>query len=232
MADFVLSCCSTVDLSENHLTDRGIAYMPFHYIINGTEYRDDLGRTMPLPQFYQAMVDGASPCTSQVNTTEYEEYFEAFLEDGKDLLHVCLSSGLSGSYACAKAACKTLRKKYPLRSIYVIDSLAASSGSGLLVDKLADLRDSGMDIEAVALWANQHRLEMNHWALSTDLEYFIRGGRVSKASGMFGKLLNICPMLTVDPSGHLNVYQKIRSKKMGFKALVGQMEAYAENGLL
>ena len=101
----------------------------------------------------------------------------------------------------------------------MIDSLAASSGSGLLVDKLADLRDSGMDIEAVALWANQHRLEMNHWVLS-DLEYFIRGGRVSKASGMFGKLLNICPMLTVDPSGHLNVYQKIRSKKWASRHLL------------
>ncbi len=93
MSDYVISCCSTADLTKEHFEKRNISYICFHYELNGKEYADDLGQSMPFDLFYKAMQDGASTKTSQVNADEFEEYFEGFLKQGKDVLHVCLSSG-------------------------------------------------------------------------------------------------------------------------------------------
>ena len=140
MSDYVISCCSTADLTKEHFEKRNISYICFHYELNGKEYADDLGQSMPFDQFYKAMQDGASTKTSQVNADEFEEYFEGFLKEGKDVLHVCLSSGISGVINSANVAKADLEEKYPGRKILVVDSLGASSGYGLFMDKLADLR--------------------------------------------------------------------------------------------
>ena len=147
MNDFVLSCCSTADLSKEHFEDRNIHYICFHFYLDGKEYSDDLGQSIPFDDFYRAMINGAETKTSQVNTEEFVEYFTPFLEAGKDILHVSLSSGISGVYNAAKAAAEELSEKYPERRIRVVDSLGASSGYGLIMDKLADLRDSGMSVD-------------------------------------------------------------------------------------
>ena len=97
MNDFVLSCCSTADLTAEHFAARDIHYICFHYSLNGKQYADDLGKSMPFDQFYQAMADGAETQTSQVNVEEFTAYFTPFLEQGKDILHVTLSSGISGA---------------------------------------------------------------------------------------------------------------------------------------
>ena len=89
MSSYVISCCSTADLTEEHFSKREISYICFHYKLNDTEYADDLGKSMPFDQFYTAMAAGASTKTSQVNADEFEAYFETFLQDGKDILHVC-----------------------------------------------------------------------------------------------------------------------------------------------
>ena len=149
MSDYVISCCSTADLTKEHFEKRNISYICFHYELNGKEYADDLGQSMPFDQFYKAMQDGASTKTSQVNADEFEEYFEGFLKEGKDVLHVCLSSGISGVINSANVAKADLEEKYPGRKILVVDSLGASSGYGLFMDKLADLRDEGRPIEEV-----------------------------------------------------------------------------------
>ena len=147
MSDFVLSACSTADLSKEHFEKRDIKYICFHFEIDGTEYQDDLGKSISLDKFYQMMADGAMTRTSQVSVGEYEEYFDSFLSQGKDLLHLTLSSGISGTYNSAMIAKSAMEEKYPDRKIYVVDSLAASAGFGLLMDKLADLRDIGMGTE-------------------------------------------------------------------------------------
>ena len=130
-------------MSEQHFQERDIHYICFHYMLNGKSYSDDLGKTMSFAAFYQAMADGAETRTSQVNVDEYIAYFTSFLEQGLDILHVTLSSGISGTYNSACLARDELSAKYPERKIYVVDSLGASSGYGLLMDKLADLRDGG-----------------------------------------------------------------------------------------
>lgn len=119
--------------------------------------RRRLGKSMPFDQFYQAMADGAETQTSQVNVEEFTAYFTPFLEQGKDILHVTLSSGISGVYNSACVAREELLQKYPDRKIYIVDSLGASSGYGLLMDRLADLRDKGEDVDSVYEWALANR---------------------------------------------------------------------------
>ena len=231
MSDYILSCCSTADLSAELMEARDIHYICFHYEVDGTTYPDDLGQSIPFSRFYQMMRDGAMTRTSQVAAGEYEEYFESFLREGKDILHLTLSSGISGTLNSAMIAAEDLREKYPERKIYIVDSLAASSGYGLFMDRLADLRDSGMSIDEVRDWAEDNKLKCLHWFFTSDLTFFIRGGRVSKASGMIGQMLNICPLLNVDAQGKLIPREKHRGKKKVIHAIVQKMKEQAENGL-
>ena len=224
-------CCSTADLTKKHFTDRDIHYICFHYELDGKQYRDDLGETMSFADFYQAMKDGADTKTSQINADEFEEYWEPFLKEGKDILHVTLSSGISGVYNSANIAKDMLEERYPDRKIYVVDSLCAASGYGLLMDKIADLRDSGMPLDELNQWVLDNRLKLHHWVYSSDLTFYIKGGRISKTSGMIGQMLNICPMIEVDREGKLSVVQKIRTKRKAIDAIVKKMEEFAEDGL-
>ncbi len=227
---YILSCCSTADLSEEHFRNRDIHYICFHYELNGVQYPDDLGKTMPFDKFYAAMAAGAETKTSQVNVEEFIAYFTPMLEAGQDILHVCLSSGISGVYNSANAAKAELEKQFPDRKILILDSLGASSGYGLFMDKLADLRDQGMEIDELYRWAEEHRLELHHWFFSTDLTYYVKGGRISKASGWFGTVLKICPLLNMDNLGRLIPRYKIRTKAKVIEAIVQKMEEHAQNG--
>ncbi|OJU16509.1 MAG: fatty acid-binding protein DegV [Clostridiales bacterium 43-6] len=230
MSNYILSCCSTADVSDEHFTERDIHYICFHYFLDGVQYSDDLGKSMSFDEFYKAMAAGAETKTSQVNVDEFVDYFTGFLEKGLDILHVSLSSGLSGTYNSACIARDDLAEKYPDRKIYIVDSLAASSGYGLLVDKLADLRDGGMGIDELHTWVNENKLTMHHWFFSTDLTFYVKGGRISKASGWFGTLLNICPLLNMNHTGHLIPRHKIRGKKAVIQEIVKKMEAHAQKG--
>ena len=210
---------------------REIHYICFHFMLDDITYPDDLGQSIPFPDFYQKMADGAMTKTSQVNADEFVEYFRPFLQEGKDILHFTLSSGISGVYNSACIAKDMLSEEFPDRKIYIIDSLAASSGYGLLMDALADKRDEGLDIDALKDWATHHLLNLNHWFFSGDLTFFIRGGRISKTAGTIGNMLNICPLMNVNNEGKLIVREKVRSKKKVIKAIVGKMEELARDGL-
>lgn len=229
--DYILSCCSTSDLHAQHYVDRNIKTVLFHFIVDGKDYMDDFGRSYPYEKFYNDMEAGCMTKTSQVSSGEYYKFFEPFLQEGKDILHVTLSSGLSGTYQSACNAASMLKEKYPDRKIYIVDSLGASSGYGLLMDKLADLRDQGMAIEELRAWAEEHKLEVHHWFFSTDLKYYVRGGRISKTSGFLGNLLHICPLLNMDEDGHLAPREKIRTIKKVEKIIVEKMVEFADKGL-
>ena len=141
MNDYVISCCSTADLLEQRFINRNISYICSHYEMDGRQYMDDLGKSMPFDQFYKAMQDGAETKTFQINADEFCNYFEPFLKEGKDILHATLSSGISGTLNSAMLARDMMEEKYPERKVYIVDSLNASAGYGMLMDKLADLRD-------------------------------------------------------------------------------------------
>lgn len=230
MSEYIISCCSTADLTVEHFNERNIRYLCFHYELDGKPYLDDLGQSMSMEEFYQAMVDGADTKTSQINAEEYEAHFRKYLEAGKDVIHLTLSSGISGSINSALVAKANLEEEYPDRKLYVVDSLAASSGFGLLVDKLADLRDEGMSIDELYDWVESNKRRLNHWFFSTDLTFYIKGGRVSKTAGIVGGILGICPLLNVDKEGRLIPRMKIKGKKKVYKAIVSKMEELADNG--
>lgn len=231
MSGYVLSCESTVDLSREHLERRGLSCICYPFELNGRMYRDDLGVTIPYDEFYAAMAGGAETRTAQINAYEFEEYFEPFLKDGKDVLHLCLSSGITGVMDSAQIAKINLEEKYPGRKICLVDSLAASSGFGLLMDQLADLRDGGMGLEELCQWAEENKRRVHHWFFSTDLTFYIKGGRISKTAGTVGTLLGICPLLNVSYDGRLIPREKIRSKKKVIQTIVDRMEQYADQGL-
>lgn len=230
MGNFVLCCDSTADLSKEHFERRDIHYVCFHFFLDGKEYFDDLGQSVPFDQFYQAMADGAETSTSQVNVDEYINFWKPMLEEGKDILHLCLSSGISGTINSAVNAARILEEDYPDRKIYVVDSLGASSGYGLIMETLADKRDEGMDLEELHAWVEEHKLNMHHWFFSTDLTFFVKGGRISKASGWFGGMLNICPLMNMDNEGHLVPRFKIPGKKKVVREIVKKMGEFADGG--
>lgn len=231
MGNYVLSCCSTADLTKEHFEARDIRYVCFHFELDGKPYVDDLGQSIAFSDFYKAMTDGAETKTSQINAEEFMDYFTPFLEEGKDILHLTLSTGISGVYNSAMIAKAELSEKYPDRKIYIVDSLAASSGFGLFMDKLADLRDAGMGIDELRDYAEANKLKLQHWFFSSDLTFFVKGGRVSKTAGFVGSVLDICPLLNVDYQGKLIPRFKIRTKKKVIQAIVKKMEELAENGL-
>ncbi|HAP33368.1 MAG TPA: DegV family protein [Lachnospiraceae bacterium] len=230
MADYVLSCCSTADLSDEYFKKRNIPYVCFHFELGGIDYLDDCGKSVTPEEMFKRMDAGEDTKTSQVSVGEYSAHFEQFLKEGKDVLHLTLSTGISGTYNAACIAANELREKYPDRKLYIVDSLAASSGFGLLVDKLADMRDAGVGIDELHAWAEDNKLRLHHWFFSTDLTYYIRGGRVSKVAGFFGTALNICPLLNVDFQGRLIPREKIHGKKKVIKRIVEKMEEFAEDG--
>jgi len=231
MNSYVLTCCSTVDLSKDYLDKREIPYVCFHFNIDGAEYPDDLGQSMPFEQFYARIQAGAMPTTSLVNTDQFLAFFEPILKSGKDILHLSFSSGLSGTYASAILARDELKERYPERKIIVIDSLGASSGYGLMLDTLADMRDAGTSLEDAAAWMEANKLNMHHWFFSTDLTHYKRGGRISPTAFVIGSLLNIYPLMNMDDGGHLTPRFKINGKKRVMREMVKQMEQHADDGL-
>ena len=231
MSDYIISCCSTADLTKEHFESRQINYICFHYELDGKEYVDDLGQSMDFHEFYRAMANGATTKTSQVNADEFIEYFTPFLEQGKDILHVTLSSGISGVHNSAMVAKQDLEERFPERKIFIVDSLGASSGYGLIMDKLADLRDGGMGLEELYQWTEANKLKLHHWFFSTDLSFYVKGGRISKTAGFVGSVLELCPLLNMDNLGRLIPRFKIRTKKKVIQAIEKKMEENAETGL-
>ena len=230
MSGFVLSACSTVDLSPEWLHSRSVCIVNFNYCLNGEWHKDDFGQTITPHELYTRMLAGESATTSQVALGEYLDYFRGFMQQGKDVLHVTLSSGISSSYGSACLAAEQLSNEYPGRTIYVVDSLCASAGYGLLIDRLADLRDEGMELEELHTWAEEHKLEVNHLFFSSDLTFFVKGGRVSPIAGAVGGMLKICPLMHVATDGSLQVKEKIRTKHKTKLRTVKRMEELAEGG--
>lgn len=231
MSEYILTCCSTADMPKEYFEKRGIPFVCFHFNIDGKEYPDDLGQTMSFDEFYSKINSGALPTTSQVSVGQFISFFEPFLADGKDILHISLSSGLSGSFNSALSAREELIQKYPNRKIFLVDSLGASSGYGLLTDAAVDMRMNGATIEEVYTWLEVNKLNVHHWFFTTDLSHLKRGGRLSPTSAFMGTLLNICPLMNMNHEGKLIPRMKIRGKNRVIAETVHQMELHAKNGV-
>lgn len=228
MQDYKITCCSTCDLTAEHLKSLGVEFAKYHYIIDGVDYKDDLFVSSSPESFYGAIAAGALPTTSQVTPEELLELWSPILAQGHDILHIEFSSGLSGGYASALSAQEEVKKHYPARKVVVVDSLCASSGYGLLVDKAVELKAGGMGLDELAAWLEENKLRLRHWFFSTNLQHFKRGGRISGPAATIGSLLKICPVMDVNSQGKLIIRKKVTGKKKAIKEMFEQMAAQAE----
>jgi DegV family protein with EDD domain len=228
--NYCITCCSTTDMPLEYFQKRDIPFACFHFQMDGKEYCDDLGQSIPFDEFYKRIDDGAMPTTSQISVGEYIALFEPILKNGQDILHISISSGISGSINSARLAQGKLLEAYPNRKIIVVDSLAASSGYGMLVDAAWEMRASGASIDDVCNWLTENKLNLHHWFFSTDLKHYKRGGRISAASATVGTILSICPLMNVNSKGELKIRKKVQGKKHVIAEIVRIMEQHAQNG--
>ncbi len=231
MNNFILSCESTIDMPYSYISGRGLEVLFYSYTVNGETYPDDMERDPnSLPQFYERLKLGYIPTTSQINQFAYEEFFKKFLDEGKDILHLCFGTGMTQSYSQAVNAVEALKEKYPDRKIVVIDTTCSSSGYGLIVDDAADLYEEGKSIEEIAKYVEDNKYHIHHQFYTTDLKYFKRTGRVSGPAASIGAVLKICPLMHLNHAGKIIAYSKVMGKKNALKATLDWMENHADNG--
>ncbi|MBR4942215.1 MAG: DegV family protein [Clostridia bacterium] len=227
---FILSCESTLDIPYSYIEKRGLPVLFYNYTVDGTQYIDDMGRDPnALPNFYDMLKNGKLPNTTQLNPQQYYDYLEKVSEKG-DVLHIAFSSGLSGSVNSAYIALDMLKEAYPERKIVVIDSTCASSGLGLLVDEIADMRDRGCSIDEAEKWARENLCRIHSQFFTTDMKFLRRSGRVSGAAAAVATVLNICPIMHLNRAGKIIAYSKVRGKKKAIDMTVSEMLTHAENG--
>ena len=175
------------------------------------------------------MRDGAIAKTAAINTETFAIEFEKYLSEGKDVLYLGFSSGLSTTYNSGRLAAEQLREKYPDRKVITVDSLAASAGFGLLLYLVLQKKNEGATIEEAAEYAEAMKLKICHWFTVDDLVYLKRGGRISAASAFFGNALGIKPVLHVDNEGHLVPVTKVRGRKVSIKTIVDKYTELAQD---
>ena len=170
------------------------------------------------------MRNGEFASTSQINPEVYREHFEAILKEGKNVLYLCFTSGLSGTIQSANIAISQLQEEYPDRTILCLNTLCAAVGEGLLVMEAARKQMEGMDIHALYRWLEEHRLNLCHWVTVDTFDHLKHGGRVSATSAAMGTILGIKPLIHMDENGKLEAVGKPRGKKKALEALIASME--------
>lgn len=229
MAEYKLSISYVADLPNEYLEKHGLKPLNYKYFIDNVESKDDGFKSIAVNDFYDLILAGKEPITSQVNAAEYYELFSKYLNQGLDVLHIEFSSGLSGSFNSARIAAEELKEQFPERKIMLVDSLCASLGYGLLVNEAVKKKAEGKSLEEVVAFLEQTKLKVNHWFTVDDLHHLKRGGRVSGAAAFVGTALQIKPVLNVDDEGHLIPNEKIRGRKKALVFLVDKMAEKVSN---
>ena len=228
MFDYVIITDSTSDLTTELINELGITVIPMEFNIGDKSYLNYSDeRDITNKEFYNLLRNGGSSSTTLINTATFIDYFESALKEGKDVLYMGFSSGLSGSYNASCVAAQTLKEKYPDRKIYAVDTLSASMGEGLLVYHAATRKNAGMNIDDLRDWIEENKLKLCHWFTVDDLNHLKKGGRLSATAAFFGTMLNIKPVLHFDNEGHLIPVEKVRGRKISLTTLFKMMEKTA-----
>ena len=224
MNEYVILTDSSADLDQRMVADLGLDILPLSFLLEEKSYHDyPDGREMNPRDFYQKVRDGAMPTTNAVNVSQATEFMEPHLKAGEDVLFLAFSSGLSSTYNSIKIAGEELAEKYPDQKIYVVDTLAASLGQGLLVWHAVQHKKAGESIEQVRDWVEENKLHLCHWFTVNDLMHLKRGGRVSAATALVGTMLSIKPVLHMDNEGHLINMSKARGRRASLDALAAKV---------
>ena len=216
---------SSADLTAELVAELGVEVIPLSFTMEDKTYFNyPDNRDIDPADFYARLRGGAMATTAAVNVADYTEAIEPILKEGKDVLVLAFSSGLSATCHSAQIAAGELMEQYPDRKVYVVDTLCASLGQGLLVWYAASLKKQGKTMEEVRDWTEEHKLNLCHWFTVDDLHFLKRGGRISAATAVLGTMLSIKPVMHVDNEGHLIKVGTARGRNASLKALVDHME--------
>ncbi|MGI6006439.1 MAG: DegV family protein [Ruminococcus sp.] len=222
MKKFVITTDNMADLPDSYYEEHQIPYMFLTYTMDGVTYHKE--DQLSSGEFYRRMREGSMPTTSQVNAEEAKQLWKPWLQEGYDILHIAFSSGLSGTYNSCRIAAEETAEEYSDRTVAVVDSLCASLGQGLLVDKAVRMKEEGKTMEEIAGWLEAKKKNLCHVFTVDDLFHLHRGGRVSRMTAVLGTMINIKPVLHVDDEGHLIAVGKVRGRKRSLMKLVDMME--------
>ena len=211
------SCC---DLTDGMIAQLDLTVAQLSVEMDGRSFTN---AEMGPKALYDHMRAGKMPKTAAANPDGWAERIRPHLEQGKDVLVLAFSSGLSATYQSAVIAAEELREEFPDRKLIVIDTLCASRGQGLLVYSAAKLRDEGRSIEDTAAWVEDHKRNVCHWVTVEDLMHLKRGGRIGAATAVVGTMLNIKPIIRVDDEGKLENLAKCRGRKAALNYLLDRM---------
>ena len=225
MSEYVIVTDSSCDLPAKLVEELELQVAPLAFLMGDKTYRNyPDNREMSPEEFYSRLAAGEMATTNAVNVGEATELLEPFLKEGKDVLVLGFSSGLSTTFNSFQIPAADLSEHYPERKIYAVDTLCASLGQGMLVAQAARLRQQGKSIEEVRDWALDYRLHQCHWFTVNDLYFLKRGGRVSAATALVGTMLQIKPVMHMDDEGHLINMAKARGRKASLLALVDKIQ--------
>lgn len=221
---YILATDATLDLPYDLVEKHHLLVIPMAINLDGQEilhYPDE--RNLSVEDFYEALRQGKTSSTSQINPAIYEECFAPILERGEDILYIAFTSGLSGTYQSARIAKDMLEEQYPGRKVEVVDSLCASAGLGFFVHLAAQKKEEGLSLEELTEWVTKNRLRVEHWFTVDDLFHLQRGGRLSFAEAMLGSALKIKPIISVDEAGKLYVENKVRGNKKSEEYIISKI---------
>lgn len=225
MREYVIFTDSSCDLPKEVVSELGLEVVHLDVIVEGEEPKSN--DKVDIPEFYNKLRNGKTASTSAVSIATFKDIFEPFFKEGKDIIYLGFSSGLSSTFNWGKTAGEELAEEYPDSRFYAVDTLAASLGQGLLVYLAAKKKLDGAGIEEVRDFVEENKLKLCHWFTVDDLFFLKRGGRVSAATAVMGTMLSIKPVLHVDDAGKLINVSKARGRKASIAALAARMEETA-----
>jgi len=234
MKDYIIFVDSACDIPQNLLNDWELKYCSLSLVFSGDEkeYHD---HEIQAHEFYKKMRGGALPKTSAANMGKFCDAFEEIVREGKDIIYIGFSSGLSATCNFAREAAEEIMSRYDGSKIIVVDSLCASAGYGLLVKLLVDKKNNGASIDELADFAENTKMNIMHWFTVDDLKYLKAGGRISATTALVGGMLNIKPIMKVDDNGKLVSVSKVRGRRAALKAIADMYDQTAidkENGVV
>ncbi len=228
---YVIYSDVSIDIAQDYLKDHPLGFVPMEYVVGDeTRYCQGLESDEQMHRYYELLRQKVETHTSQITPYHYVETFEPLVREGKGILYICLSSGLSNTYDSARMAVNMLREDYEDAKVEVIDSLGGTGGMGILAESAFENQKKGMSLEENADWLRRHAGAINYWFMVEDLMYLKRGGRVSAASAVVGTVLDIKPILTINPQGKLDVIAKKRGSKPAMKYMLNRFKESLDKG--
>ena len=228
MRDYIIMTDSCCDLNAHMAQELELNVVPLTVHMNGKDYANMLdGSEISFEEFYKNIRSGILSTTSAANVGQFEDAMRAVLAQGQDIVCINFSSALSATYQNACIAAKTMADEFPESHVYVVDSLSASLGQGLLLYLAVQKKREGLSAEELVQWVEENKLHIDHWFTVDDLNFLKRGGRVSAATALVGTMLSIKPVMHTDNEGRLTLVDKARGRKASLKALLDAIERLA-----